>query len=721
MLNTNKIEKQRETSRLINEKLSEISVLTNDYNHKKPKQKKKDLFLAYLKRIERLVLSGGGAKGVIYPGGYRALQDTGVLKGIKEISGTSVGAIMAALIAVGMPTGKFREKLLHTNFKDLLGATIGSLTKTLSPGTHNEAGVTFFTKDGAGILELVRDNIEETLREFLVQNAEEVNSLQEEDEDLFNLVNKISSEYPKITFSDLALLNKHWPNTFMQLTIPALRHPDGKLQIFNADKTPNVEIALACRASASIPVILEPVEIDLDDGRGPQKFVDAGLFDNLPTDYFDTNQDGDFEPNKKPEQTLIFAFGEGLDNQKNQVYQALYGNRWDEVLSERFIMSIFESAAILMANKLGTDGLLTYSTLSEFLKPAMNQVLDNFITTAETSEETSLYERVAELIKKTSEKTLKKMDNNPEKYPNLFDKLNDGAAILKIDALAVYIKEAIRPVLYEVGLIDNLRRNKLASLLGDFNPPYKSTEQKEAGYQKLRSEYPLRTVELRIGNIKTTDFKAATKHARVMDTLGYLDTINHLTNHELHDPKVFDADQFYVDLVKNFEKIYKALLTSTNKKISKNSLLNEISTLRHTLATKDEVIVSRQIYQAIKDKVETDLESCAAFALSRAVEFRSRILTAENLFKETYKESLNRSSTFSHGNFSSVSFFTCDTPQNSLKNKDMVNLFEENEQHREDSLSEKILAALNELDNFSSAYRQEQELEQDLIQEIIGY
>ena len=42
-----------------------------------------------------LVLSGGGAKGIAYPGMVQALEDSGKLQGIQVISGSSAGAISA--------------------------------------------------------------------------------------------------------------------------------------------------------------------------------------------------------------------------------------------------------------------------------------------------------------------------------------------------------------------------------------------------------------------------------------------------------------------------------------------------------------------------------------------------------------------------------------------------------------------------------------------------
>ncbi len=175
-------------------------------------------------------------------------------------------------------------------------------------------------------------------------------------------------------------------------------------------------------------------------------------------------------------------------------------------------------------------------------------------------------------------------------------------------------------------------------MLGDLNTPYKHTIQSEAGYQKLRAEYALRTVELRVGNLKTTDFSEATKFARVMDAFGYLDTINHITNHELHDPSLFDSEQFYIDLVLSFEHIYKAVLYGAGKNPKQDALIQDIASLRKQLETldKSEAVIDRQVYQLIKGRAEGQLDSINAFALSRAVEFHNQTLRADALFKETY-------------------------------------------------------------------------------------
>ncbi|ELT94485.1 hypothetical protein CAPTEDRAFT_225908 [Capitella teleta] len=51
--------------------------------------------------FQNLIFSGGGVKGYTYVGSCYALEDSGVMKNIKRVAGTSAGAICAGLLAVG--------------------------------------------------------------------------------------------------------------------------------------------------------------------------------------------------------------------------------------------------------------------------------------------------------------------------------------------------------------------------------------------------------------------------------------------------------------------------------------------------------------------------------------------------------------------------------------------------------------------------------------------
>ncbi len=102
--------------------------------------------------IKRLVFSGGGAKGAVYPGAYAALEETGVFSGVEDIAGSSAGAFTAALLAVGMPTKEFQLALVGTNFSDMLG---------------DMCETSWLTRDGKPLYNFLRKTIKNQVLTFL--------------------------------------------------------------------------------------------------------------------------------------------------------------------------------------------------------------------------------------------------------------------------------------------------------------------------------------------------------------------------------------------------------------------------------------------------------------------------------------------------------------------------------------------------------------------------
>lgn len=646
--------------------------------------------------IVRVTCSGGGAKGIVYGGAYKAMHDTGIFKGVEEFSGASAGALTAAIMALGMPPAIVREQLLSTNLQDLMGKPVGTFLG------KNPPGISFLTKDGKPLEQFIRDNIIGTVKNTLQSIDADLLDRAKEDPDFNKLLLQLADDAPRITFGDLAQLNQHFPAYFKKLIVPAVRFPDGALQIFNCEDTPEVEIALACRASSSLPVVLQPVEIEVNGII--QKFVDGGLFDNLPTDYFDKNEAGDFLPNQKPNQTLVFAFGEGIDNRKNQVFQALYSSRWDEIITVEFLRKILNEAIQLYKTaQESEDRVEAPKEQAHIMIQAVRIVLvsleeQNQIHHAEVK-------IIMDALKKSFNEVLLQLQEE-RSLGNLYQEEKDDT--VRLHLLSELVQHKIKPILYHAGLIERLKRDVLVSLFGDMKTPYKNTEQKEVGYQRLRTQYPLRTVELRVGSIKTTHFNQAMRTARVLDALGYLDTINHLTNHELDNPDEFDATQFYIALVDKFQHIFTATLLSSGKNPHKNSFLQEIAVLKKQLKLKNEHIteaqISRQVYQLIKDRVEQRLDTQEAFALSRATEYQNGTLTAEQLFAQTYEEGFKRSTIFSVSHITGEYVFQSSTLHESLNDKNMFELYYQQRVHQRQTRTDRVFDSLNKIGDFQQAY-----------------
>lgn len=164
----------------------------------------------------------------------------------------------------------------------------------------------------------------------------------------------------KIYFKDLSLMRAIDPTRFKDLIVTAVRRDNAELTIFSPETTPNVEIALACRASASIPLIFEPVEIEVEvDGKKQKKqFVDGGYRDNIPTTHFK-----EITSNKeKKGRTLALAFGSTSPD--DQLHKALYSSK-SKITSMSSLLKFVVDVIYKFAAKVG--GVFKYSESEEVL------------------------------------------------------------------------------------------------------------------------------------------------------------------------------------------------------------------------------------------------------------------------------------------------------------------------------------------------------------------
>jgi predicted acylesterase/phospholipase RssA len=181
----------------------------------------------------------------------------------------------------------------------------------------------------------------------------------------------------KVTFQDLALMRLLDPVKFKDLLVTGVRRDTGELEIFSAATTPDVEIALACRASASIPVVFKPVTIN------GHKYVDGGYRDNIPRKYFGNQspEQGIEDITDSPEKTaaakkqgrvLAFAFGGGaVDNELNV---ALYSAK--KFYESNAIIKFLKDVIFKFIAKVG--GTFKYT---ETEKDTLNSVRENALNT----------------------------------------------------------------------------------------------------------------------------------------------------------------------------------------------------------------------------------------------------------------------------------------------------------------------------------------------------
>lgn len=246
--------------------------------------------------VTQLVLSGGGAKGIAYPGVVKALEESGALPGVRSISGSSAGGLSAALLASGMTADEFTELSNDLDLTALMNssnAVVSWLQDKSSQvgkwlGKLNRKVQTAFNvvpRLGAKaeqMEELVRTKARATVLARIAESGATAHlpSVQA-------IADKLKAG-GVVTFMDLQVLSRHIP-AIKEVSITGTGTFEGRSQlvVFNASLTPDMDIARAAHISAALPVVFKaPVE----QGHGFQvdgetnTIQDGGLLLNTPVD-----------------------------------------------------------------------------------------------------------------------------------------------------------------------------------------------------------------------------------------------------------------------------------------------------------------------------------------------------------------------------------------------------------------------------------------------------
>lgn len=197
--------------------------------------------------IENLVFRGGGIKGLAYCGALEILRDLDILHSVKRYAGTSAGAIMAGLLAVGYTVEELERLFRDTNF------------------------ATFKDGDANNII----SKAEKLFKNFGVYKGKVFN-------DWLGTLLAAKMHNADITFDQLH------SQLGVDLVIVGTCITHMAVHYFSHYTTPDMSIRDAIRISMSIPLFFEPVRIE------DHIFVDGGVTDNFPLSVFDS--DATFDP-----------------------------------------------------------------------------------------------------------------------------------------------------------------------------------------------------------------------------------------------------------------------------------------------------------------------------------------------------------------------------------------------------------------------------------------
>jgi NTE family protein len=204
-----------------------------------------------------LVLAGGGVKGIGHVGAIAVLEDHGYRR-FQRVVGTSVGAVVGALVAAGASGDELEQVLLDFDFRTL----------------RDRGGVDALWLVGGPFSALFEQGIFEgdAVRDWVHRE------LCKRDAETFAKLKTRASERLDRPFGA-----KEWPLRVLTTDITRgrlVRLPDDYHPAYRVEPGEQF-VADAVRASLSIPIFFEPFRI------GDSRLVDGGVLSNYAIDTFD--------------------------------------------------------------------------------------------------------------------------------------------------------------------------------------------------------------------------------------------------------------------------------------------------------------------------------------------------------------------------------------------------------------------------------------------------
>jgi NTE family protein len=264
------------------------------------------------KRVDNIVLEGGGIKGVAYLGAFRKLPKYIDMTKVIRYGAASAGSIFAALLALDYSIDEFENIMKKTNFTHFMD---GPYREDLLRLNKNQDEL---LKLGQGIFADINKIKNASRKPFTASGAASRLGKASKHPDIiavkkgFGLLKNgdlglFPGDYfreqwlePRIqaktgiayaTFAELKQLREEQPEKFgrlKQLYIVGVNLSTGLIEVFSEETTPDMIVSDAVRISMSIPVVFKPHQIyykinglRVADEKG-HLYVDGGMLDNYP-------------------------------------------------------------------------------------------------------------------------------------------------------------------------------------------------------------------------------------------------------------------------------------------------------------------------------------------------------------------------------------------------------------------------------------------------------
>lgn len=275
-----------------------------------------------------LVLSGGGAKGAAHIGVIKALEENNIP--IDYITGTSVGAIIGSLYAMGYTPDEMLELLLSDEFG------------YWQTGIVQDDYIYYFKKP-------------DPTPEFLRFSIDFTDSIQVRTNFLpSSLINPIQMNQAFISLYAQATAKAGW--NFDNLFVP-FRCVGSDIYNKKAIVFKNGDLGDAVRASMTFPLVFKPIWKD-----GVPLF-DGGIYDNFPI----TPMREDFRPD--------FIFGSVVAGTNVKPSQNLY-NQIETMIMQKTIYEVPEEEGMTVKFDLSTISLLDFNKAKEVMEIGYQTTLE---------------------------------------------------------------------------------------------------------------------------------------------------------------------------------------------------------------------------------------------------------------------------------------------------------------------------------------------------------
>ena len=227
--------------------------------------------------IRNLAIKGGGVRGIAFVGALRELDAANILSGIERVAGTSAGAMVAAMVCAGYSVDEI-EELMH-------GLDFTKFEEEFNPlriVTH------YGLYGGDYILSFVHQFLEESPKHFSPDIS-------------FSEFREAGGKDLYVFASDL--------NTF-------------SVTEFSADKTPDVKVAEAVRASMSIPIFFKAWQFSNNEPTD-HLYVDGGVIFNYPLTFFDDTRFHKKENGVNTESVGLYLYSTAVTEKRELTFNQL--------------------------------------------------------------------------------------------------------------------------------------------------------------------------------------------------------------------------------------------------------------------------------------------------------------------------------------------------------------------------------------------------------------